>query len=208
LDNVHYSELADFFHAWLRSIDPYPGYPTALTTRDRREVQNAHAEEFRTMAADVWRECARVLTDNGLLAFSFHQSQTSGWEAVMRSLADVGFIVTAVRPVVAEVTTSLTKTAALAPNRIDVIVVCRKAGAQRPRVTPIQARERVMAALLRLRNSGFALGNADALSAARAAVLALGTHDPECDWDKLRRAAEAQAARAAAELVATAPAER
>jgi putative DNA methylase len=200
VDNVHYSELADFFHAWLRAIDPYPGYPTGLTTRDQREVQNTRAEEFRKMAADVWRECARVLSDDGLLAFSFHQSQAPGWEAVMRSLADAGFVVTAVRPVVAEVTTSLTKAAAIAPNRIDVIVVCRKAEIQQARATPAQARARVMTALLRLRDSGLALGDADARSAARASVLALGTHDPNCDWQELRRAAEVQAAQAAAEL--------
>ena len=200
MDNVHYSELADFFHAWLRGIEPYQGYPTGLTTRDQREVQNARAKEFRTMAAEVWRECARVLSDNGLLAFSFHQSRASGWEAVMRSLADAGLVVTAVRPVVAEVTTSLTKTAALAPNRIDVIVVCRKAGVRPGRMTPAQARRRVMTALFRLQDSGLALGKGDALSAARAAVLALGTHDPDCDWEELSRAAEAQAVQAATAL--------
>jgi adenine-specific DNA methylase len=202
VDNVHYSELADFFHAWLRGIDPYQGYPTAVTTRDQREVQNAAAEEFRTMVADVWRECARVMSDDGILVFSFHQSQTSGWEAVMRSLADAGFVVTAVRPVVAEVTTSLAKTAALMPNRIDVIVVCRKSRGRLPWATPAQARAQVMAALLRLQNSGLALGDGDAFSAVRASVLALGTHDPECDWVELRRAAEAQAGQAATDLAA------
>jgi len=203
VDNVHYSELADFFHAWLRGIGPYPGYPTGLTTRDKREVQNTGAEEFRMMAAAVWRECARVLSDDGLLVFSFHQSRTSGWEAVMRSLADAGFVVTAVRPVVAEVTTSLTKAAASAPNRIDVIVVCRKSGIQPERATPAQARAQISAALLRLRDSGLALGDGDALSAARASVLALGTHDPNCDWKELRCAAEAEAAQAVAELAGT-----
>lgn len=200
MDNVHYSELADFFHAWLRSIGPYPAYPTGLTTRDEREVQNTDADAFRTMAADVWRECARILTDDGLLAFSFHQSHASGWEAVMRSLADANFAVTAVRPVVAEVTTSLTKAAALAPNRVDVIMVCRKAGVQPTRATPAQAREDVMSALLKLQKGGLALGNGDALSAARAAVLSLGTHDSRCDWEELRRAAEVQAKLATAEL--------
>ena len=202
VDNVHYSELADFFHAWLRSIVPYHGYPTGVTTRDLREVQNAGAEEFRAMVADVWRECARVMSDDGILVFSFHQSQTSGWEAVMRSLTDARLVVTAVRPVVAEVTTSLTKTAALAPNRIDVFVVCRKSGVQRTRTTPAQARAHVMAALLRLQRSGLALGDGDAFSAVRAGVLALGTHDPDSDWEELRRAAEAQAVLAAAELAA------
>ena len=202
VDNVHYSELADFFHAWLRGIGPYRGYPKRATTRDRREVQNAGAAEFRTMAAGVWRECARVLTDDGLLAFSFHQSQTSGWEAVMRSLADAGFVVTAIRPVVAEVTTSLTKAAAAAPNRLDIIVVCRKAGTVSPASTPAQARERVMSALIRLRDAGIALGGGDALSATRAAVLALGTYPGARDWDVLRRSAESHALKAVAQLAA------
>ena len=60
----------------------------------------------------------------------------------------------------------------------------------------------VMAALLRLRRSGLALGEGDAFSAVRAGVLALGTHDPDGDWEELRRAAEAQAVLAAAELAA------
>jgi adenine-specific DNA methylase len=203
MDNVHYSELADFFHAWLRGIGPYPGYPTGPTTRDEREVQNTDADAFRTMAANVWRECARVLSEDGLLAFSFHQSHASGWEAVMRSLADANFFVTAVRPVVAEVTTSLTKAAALAPNRIDVIIVCRKAGVRPAQATPAQARGDVMSALLELQKSGLTLGDGDALSAARAAVLSLGTYDPGCDWEELRRAAEVEAKLATAELSAT-----
>ena len=203
VDNVHYSELADFFHTWLRGIGPYPGYPSHGTTRDRREVQNADAAEFRSMAAGVWRECARVLADDGLLAFSFHQSQTSGWEAVMQSLSDAGFVVTAIRPVVAEVTTSLTKAAAAAPNRIDIIVVCRKAGMLSPKSRPARARDQVVAALLRLRAAGIALGEADARSATRAAVLALGTHDKAPSWDALRRAAEMHAVKAVAKLSAT-----
>ncbi|MDQ1743813.1 MAG: putative methylase, partial [Pseudonocardiales bacterium] len=202
VDNVHYSELADFFHAWLRGIGPYRGYPTLATTRDQREVQNTGAEEFRDMVSGVWRECARVLTDDGLLAFSFHQSQASGWEAVMRSLADADFVVTAIRPVVAEVTTSLTKAAAAAPNRLDIIVVCRKAGTVTPSSTPAQARERVMTALIRLRDAGIALGEGDALSATRAAVLALGTYPDARDWDVLRRSAEVHAAKAIIQLAA------
>jgi hypothetical protein len=58
VDNVHYSELADFFRAWLRGIGPYRGYPKLATTR-RREVQNTRADDIRATVAGVWRECAR-----------------------------------------------------------------------------------------------------------------------------------------------------
>ena len=57
-----------------------------------------------------------------------------------------------------------------------------------------------MTALLRLRDSGLVLGDGDALSAARAAVLALGTHHSDCDWHELRRVAEAEATLAVSEL--------
>jgi putative DNA methylase len=198
VDNVHYSELADFFHAWMRSIRPFPQYPRRASTRDKREVQNQSACYFEDMITSAWIECARVLKDDGLLAFSFHQSQTSGWAAVMASLQRAGFIVTATRPVVAEVTTSLTKHAAVAPNRIDVIVVCRKAAMVPPAPGPSAARAcaATVRALVRLDSAGLMLGPADVRSAVRAAVLALATREVSPDWDAWRRTADEQAERA------------
>ena len=197
VDNVHYSELADFFHAWMKSIRPHKDYPQAVSTRDAREVQNTSPTEFRRMASRVWHECARVLCDDGIVAFSFHQARSSGWEALMASLHDAALVVTATRPVVAEVTTSLTKVAALAPNRIDLIVVCRKRNRVRRAVrTPAQARAVVMRQLRSLRESGLDLGAGDVLSAVRAAVLAQGTRQQTPDWESLRIQADGEAARA------------
>lgn len=192
VDNVHYSELADFFHAWLRRMRPYRGYPRRVSTRDCREVQNRSAEGFQDMIADVWRECHRVLSDEGLLVFSFHQSQTDGWSALMASLATAGFVVTATRPVVAEVTTSLTKAAAKEPNRIDVIVVCRKESVASP-LSSARARAIAVGGLRTLANHGISLGAGDVRSAVRAAVLAQGTRHPSPDWDALSRQADAEA---------------
>lgn len=195
VDNVHYSELADFFHAWMRSIRPFAQYPSRASTRDEREVQNTSADGFGDAVTRVWTECGRVLKDDGLLAFSFHQARTAGWAAVMASLHRAGFVVTATRPVVAEVTTSLTKRAAVAPNRIDVIVVCRKAGATAPVSEMSAARvcATTMMALDRLESAGLALGPGDTRSAVRAAVLALGTREPSPDWDAWRGSADEQA---------------
>jgi adenine-specific DNA methylase len=144
-----------------------------ISTRDQREVQNRSANAFHEMAVDVWRECRRVLSDDGLLVFSFHQARTSGWAAVMSSLGEAKFVVTAIRPVVAEVTTSLTKTAAIERNRIDVIVACRKAAAI-PTRSPA-GRADVMRSLEALKAHGIGLGAGDVRSAVRAAVLAQGT---------------------------------
>src|SRR5713226_7141939 len=57
MDNVHYSELADFFHAWLRALIPFPGYPTStLTTRSAGEVQSASPQDFENSITNVLRE--------------------------------------------------------------------------------------------------------------------------------------------------------
>ncbi|MGH2771231.1 MAG: DNA methyltransferase, partial [Actinomycetota bacterium] len=112
MDNVHYSELADFFHSWLREIVPFASYPIdPPTTRQAGEVQSTSSEQFEAAIASVWRECHRVLRDEGLLAFTFHQARSSGWLALMRALKDAGFMVTAVQPVKAEMSTSVTKAA-------------------------------------------------------------------------------------------------
>lgn len=194
VDNVHYSELADFFHAWMTKIRPYRNYPQTASTRDADEVQNTSPTEFRKMVAGVWRECARVLADDGLVVFSFHQARSAGWGALMASLHDAGLVVTATRPVIAEVTTSLTKIAAAAPNRIDVIVVCRKeclaqAGAR----TSQQARADALRQLRAMRQGGLSLGEGDILSAVRAAVLAQGTRQSAPDWAALVKRADSEA---------------
>lgn len=196
VDNVHYSELADFFHVWMVSIRPHADYPHTESTRDAGEVQNASPTEFRQMASRVWAECVRVLRDEGMVVFSFHQARSTGWEALMASLHDAGLVVTATRPVVAEVTTSLTKAAALAPNRIDVIVVCRKRRQVQPVAqTPARACADALRQLEALRESGLVLGPGDVASAVRAAVLAQGTREVLPNWDTLRVEADRAASR-------------
>ena len=127
MDNVHYSELADFFHAWLRGLRPYDSYPIeAPSTRASGEVQNRSAEGFGDAIGAVWSECHRILKDGGLLAFTFHQARISGWQALVYALAGAGFRITAIQPVKGEMSTSSTKHGK-EPSNLDSIVVCRKA---------------------------------------------------------------------------------
>lgn len=202
VDNVHYSELADFFHAWLSAMHPYQGYPDVPSTRAVQEVQNAAPDGFRASAALVWRECRRVLKPGGCLLFSFHQSQTTGWCALMRSLSDAGFTVTTTRAVIAEVATSLSKTAAAEPNRIDVIVVCRDA-TDTPAGACLdlgQAATEALSEIQGLRDAGLRVGPGDVRTAVRAAVLATGTQQASADWEVLQAEADQRATAAVAEF--------
>ena len=111
----------------------------------------------------------------------------------MTSLTEAGLVVTATRPVIAEVTTSLTKVAAAAPNRIDIVVVCRRKALNATVRTPAQARATMMRSLAALRDGGLVLGEGDVRSAVRAAVLALGTKATAPDWKALAAVADTQA---------------
>jgi putative DNA methylase len=181
MDNVHYSELADFFHAWLRELVPFSHYPREqATTRSTQEVQSASPTQFQAAIARVWRECARVLKPDGLLAFTFHQARLSGWVALVQALAKAGFVVTAVQPVKGEMTTSVTK-GGIEPSNLDAVVVCRKrATAMRSSLTePHAAAEAGERRLSALQSEGVKVGDGDIRSVVRGHVLATHTVNPE-----------------------------
>jgi adenine-specific DNA methylase len=174
MDNVHYAELADFFHAWLQAMQPYEGYAQTPTTRRAGEVQHADPAEFGKAIEAVWTECARVLKPGGLLAFTFHQARISGWVQVVESLRRSGFVVTAVQPVKGEMTTSIVKAGAREPSNLDSVVVCRRAvdGATNPNRSIEEALATAQKELVALRDAGVDVGAGDVRSVVRGSLLA------------------------------------
>ena len=126
MDNVHYAELADFFHAWLTNIRPFESYPVEDTTRQKGEVQDADARRFGAAIEGVWSECARVVKPGGLLVFTFHQARISGWIEIIEAARRAGWQVTAVQPIKGEMSSSVVKTATREPSNLDSVVVCRR----------------------------------------------------------------------------------
>jgi len=127
-DNVHYSQLADFFHVWQRHILGAEGYREPETTRSDREVQNADEGGFTDRLAAVWKEAHRVLKDDGLLAFTYHHSRPEGWRCVLQALMEAEFGISAVHPIKAEMSVAMPKLQAKEPIDLDIILVCRKRG--------------------------------------------------------------------------------
>jgi adenine-specific DNA methylase len=125
-DNVHYSQLADFFHVWQRHILGEDGTRVTGTTRSEREVQNAKAEDFTDRLSSVWQETHRVLKNDGLLAFTYHHSRPEGWRCVLQALMQAGFGITAAHPIKAEMSVAMPKQQAKEPIDLDIIIVCRK----------------------------------------------------------------------------------
>ncbi len=131
-DNVMYAELADFFYVWLRLAlkDKYPVFQPAFVPKAREivknEAQGKDEDFFFRGLTRAFRECNRVLKDDGLFVFTFHHAQTWAWKAVLNSILEAGFYVTCVYPVHAEMKTSTH----IMEGGIsyDIPFVCRKRG--------------------------------------------------------------------------------
>lgn len=166
-DNVHYSQLADFFYAWQRlTLDDSPSHQ-ALTTRSESEVQNSNVETFTERLTFVLQESGRVLKADGILVFTYHHSRWEGWRSVLYAVVAAGFRIVACHPVKAEMSVAVPKRQAKAPINFDIIMVCRKnePGTARSnlagKLNLAPALERAEAQISRLKAGGWNLSRND-----------------------------------------------
>lgn len=116
-DNVPYSYLSDFFYVWLkRSIGYlYPElFSTPLTPKSKEIVAYTHEttweeakEYFESMLKQAFGEIHRVLKPNGILVVVYTHKSTSGWETLINSLLEAGFVITASWPIDTEMKSRL-----------------------------------------------------------------------------------------------------
>ena len=132
-DNVHYSQLADFFHVWQRHLLGSAGTREADTTRTIGEVQDENEVAFTSKLGSVFRESHRVLKNDGLLVFTYHHSRQQGWSSVLEALMRSGFHVVAAHPIKAEMSVAMPKSQAKDPIDLDIILACRKGAGNQER---------------------------------------------------------------------------
>lgn len=159
-DNVHYSELADFFYAW-RQIGSR-GAADPDSTRSPAEVQDTDPDRFAAKLRMVFAECHRVLKDDGIFVFTYHHSRNEGWHSLAEATFGAGFVVVNSQPVKAEMSVATPKAQAKEPIQLDIILVCRKAAASAStRPSPAEAFEAGRTKIRRLEEAGFALSRND-----------------------------------------------
>jgi putative DNA methylase len=162
-DFVHYSELSDFFFAWLSPVlkSRYPWFDRADSS-DAGEVQHKDPRTFARQLSYVFAECRRVLKDDGVLAFSFHHSREEGWAAIYEAITAAGLEVVAAHPLHAELRAASPKSATKDPISLDAILVCRKHSRPRTRTHDVQTVIRkTLAIARRLSMGGMTISGAD-----------------------------------------------
>ena len=126
-DYIHYSELSDFFYAWLAPVlrGKYPEFENETSARPY-EVQQKCPDEFSRALCRVFTECYRVMKDDAKLCFSFHHAQPGGWAAIADALIGAGFYLEEAFPVHAELMASTSKTNTKEPISLDTILIGSK----------------------------------------------------------------------------------
>jgi len=121
-DNVMYAELSDFFYVWLKRTAGYiyPEFFTRqLTDKENEAVANPAkfpgekgakalaTKDYQERMANIFKECGRVLKENGILTLMFTHKAQGAWDALASGLLEAGFIITASWPVNTEAESSL-----------------------------------------------------------------------------------------------------
>jgi adenine-specific DNA methylase len=104
-DNVIYSEVSDFFYVWQKIVlgDQYSEFETEVTPREDSVVSNPSvgkdSEEFESELKECFSRINDVLKTDGVLAFTYRHGGKESWGALLQSLCDEGFDVTATYPI-------------------------------------------------------------------------------------------------------------
>ena len=159
-DNIFYSDLSNFFYAWLRLPlqKHYPDLfgaektPSSQEALKPRAVPEAEANaRYQSLLTACWIEAHRVMKDGGILAFTFHHSEDAQWAIVLESLFDSGLYLEVTFPIASDEMKGEGGQFGAKGTEYDIIHVCRKRLVEPQSVSWPKMRQWVKAELKRLR---------------------------------------------------------
>jgi putative DNA methylase len=129
--SVQYAEMSDWFYVWLHHVlkRSHPDvFGTEITLKSQEIIEDNASKDaafFFEQLTLAWKECHRVLVDEGLLVFTFHHKEGDRWTGLLRSIFDAGFYLVAAYPTHSEALNSIV-IQATGGITYDLVHVCRK----------------------------------------------------------------------------------
>jgi adenine-specific DNA methylase len=109
--------------------DRYRFFDDELVPYEKEVIENRYQgkgkEEFVSGLTKVFTESNRILSDDGIMVFTFHHKRKEAWGALLRTVLDSGFYIVTTYPVRSEMKAS-THLHDLENIVYDMILVCRK----------------------------------------------------------------------------------
>ncbi|GIV10243.1 MAG: DNA methylase [Fimbriimonadales bacterium] len=128
-DNVHYSELSNFFYVWLARLTNHPCFQSDLVPTEGEAVvnkgQGKGEEDYLRLLTAVLQECHRVLKAEGRLIFTFHHTNPRAWWTIFCAVRQSGFRVVDFFPVQSEYRVNPHIRAKQALD-MDLVLICQK----------------------------------------------------------------------------------
>ena len=144
-DNVMYAELSDYFYVWQKRTlgELWPELYTAELTNKKEEAVTNRARftsagrrakelanhDYTAKMEAIFRECLRVLRDDGVLTVMFQHKRAEAWDALGTSLMQAGFSVCTSWPIHTEFEHSLHQANKNSVSST-ILLVCRKRSAR------------------------------------------------------------------------------
>lgn len=137
-NNIIYSEVSNYFYVWLRILlkDEYECFEPPTTPRAESIVANPAEDkgpkQFEEELREAFDTINTALKNEGVLAFTYHHSDSESWGELLTALCDVGFEVTSTYPISADLSKHPTKIGKGDSVSFDIVVVARPLGTRSP----------------------------------------------------------------------------
>jgi adenine-specific DNA methylase len=93
-DSINYSEVYDFFYVWLKKVLNYPCFNQKTTQNPNEaivnEIQGKNKEHFKRILSNIFIKSTKVLKDNGLFIFTFHDISIDAWKDMLNIINNAG----------------------------------------------------------------------------------------------------------------------
>lgn len=94
-DNIHYSELSNFFYVWLRLLTENSAFQLSHVPTEGEAIvspgQDKGEADYKSLLTAVFTEACRVLKNEGRFIFTFHHTNPRAWWTILAAIGDSGF---------------------------------------------------------------------------------------------------------------------
>ncbi|MEK3899201.1 DNA methyltransferase [Paenibacillus sp. FSL R7-0179] len=101
-DNLHYSELADFYYQWIKaqiSDNKQNPLSQSLFVHDTSDETHSNYENKLT---NIFKQCHKKLNESGMMIFSYHHNKELAWLAMGKAIKKAEFEITNIIPIRSE----------------------------------------------------------------------------------------------------------